>query len=491
MRQGYRSGWIDIRFFKKKEFAMRRILARLRRWHWVVLILVIVLAAAAAAYGFLRPTSEAASAEPQMQTATVRQGDLVLRASGTGTLISNDEVQLSFGAAGPVDELHVQVGDKVQEGDVLAVEGEQEKLTAAVSSSQLEVLNAQQALDTLKANADMVKAQAQLDLANAQQDLKDAQREWSVAQQGNRASEATLEAAKAELALAESNLERAKSQLDLDPENDFLKLNVANAEKRYNSALWSWNWYNGQPTDIEQAQLEAQVALAQAKVGEAQRAFEQVASGPDPDELAKAELQLSNARASLEEAQSNLDQAVIEAPFSGTILSINAAVGEVASGGFITLADLSQPHIEFYLDETDLDKIALGYEVEITFDAIPDTVFSGRVVQIDPSLYRSGNVSAIKALALVDDTYAGQVSVLPLGVSAAVDVIAGRAIGEALVPVEALREVSPGNYAVFVVQNGDLELRMVKVDLMDVTYAAVSEGLQRGEVVSTGIVETQ
>ena len=23
MRQGYRSGWIDIRFFKKKEFAMR------------------------------------------------------------------------------------------------------------------------------------------------------------------------------------------------------------------------------------------------------------------------------------------------------------------------------------------------------------------------------------------------------------------------------------------------------------------------------------
>ena len=471
---------------------MRKILARLQRWHWILLILVVVLSAAAATYLMLRPTSEADSAEPQMQTATVRQGDLVLRASGTGTLVSNDEVQLGFGAAGPVAELHVQVGDKVQEGDVLAVEGEQEKLTAAVASSKLEVLNAQQALDTLKANADMVTAQAQLDLANAQQDLKDAQFDWSVAQKGNRASEATLEAAKAELALAESNLERAKTQLEQNPNNDLVKLNYANAEKRYNSALWSWNWYNGQPTDIEQAQLEAQVALAQAKVAEAQRAYDQVASGPDPDELAKAELQLSDAQASLDEAQSNLDQAVIKAPFAGTVLAINTAVGEVASGSFITLADLSQPHIEFYIDETDLDKIAMDYEVEITFDAIPDTVFTGRVVQIDPSLYRSGNLSAIKALASVDDEYAEQISALPLGVNAAVDVIAGRAMGEALVPVEALREVSPGNYAVFVVQNnGDLELRMVKVDLMDVTYAAISEGLQPGEVVSTGIVETQ
>jgi len=458
---------------------------RLRRRQWLALLGILLAGAAAAVY------LETASAEPQMQTATVRQGDLVLRASGTGTLVSQDEVQLGFGVSGPIAELHVQIGDHVEQDDVLAVEGEQEKLTAAVASSQLEVLNAEQSLASLYDSADLVAAQAQLALADARQNLKDAEYDWSVAQKGNRASSSTLEAAQAELSLAESALERARMDLDQHPDSDLATLNYANAEKRYNNALWSWNWYTGQPTEIEQAQLDAELALAQAQLAEAQRAYDQVASGPDPDEVAKAELQLSNAQASLDEAQSNLDQAVIKAPLSGTILAVSAAVGEVASGSFITLADLSQPCIEFYLDETDLDKIALDNEVEITFDAIPDVVFTGRVIQIDPSLYRSGNVSAIKALARVDDQYAGQISALPLGVNAAVDVIAGRALGEALVPVEALREVSPGNYAVFVVQNGELELRMVTVDLMDVTYAAVSDGLQPGETVSTGIVETE
>jgi len=470
---------------------MRAFIQHLSRRQWLILIAVVVLAAAAAVFLLVRPTAEVASAEPRMQTATVRQGDLVLRASGTGTLVSNDEIQLGFGTAGPVAELRVQVGDKVHKGDVLAVEGEQEKLTAAVAVGQLDVLNAQQALDTLKANADLVTAQAQLDLANAQQNLKDAQYDLSVAQKGNRASSSTLDAAKAELALAESALERARTNLEQNPNSDLANLNYANTEKRYNSALWSWNWYNGQPTDIQQAQLEAQVALAEAKVSEAQRAYERVSSGPDPDEIAKAELQLSKTQASLAEAQSNLDQAVLVAPMDGTILAVDGAVGEIASGSFITLADLSHPYIEFYLDETDLDKIALGHEVEITFDAIPDVVFTGRVTQIDPSLYRTGNVSAIRALAQVDDTFAAQISALPLGVNAAVDVIAGRAQDEVLVPVEALRETSPGNYAVFVVVNGELELRTVTVDLLDITYAAVSEGLQPGEVVSTGIVETQ
>lgn len=465
---------------------------RLRRRQWLALLGILLAGAAAAVYLlFMRPTAETASAEPQMQTATVRQGDLVLRASGTGTLVSQDEVQLGFGVSGPIAELHVQIGDHVEQDDVLAVEGEQEKLTAALASSQLEVLNAEQSLASLYDSADLVAAQAQLALADARQNLKDAEYDWSVAQKGNRASSSTLEAAQAELSLAESALERARMDLDQHPDSDLATLNYANAEKRYNNALWSWNWYTGQPTEIEQAQLDAELALAQAQLAEAQRAYDQVASGPDPDEVAKAELQLSNAQASLDEAQSNLDQAVIKAPLSGTILAVSAAVGEVASGSFITLADLSQPCIEFYLDETDLDKIALDNEVEITFDAIPDVVFTGRVIQIDPSLYRSGNVSAIKALARVDDQYAGQISALPLGVNAAVDVIAGRALGEALVPVEALREVSPGNYAVFVVQNGELELRMVTVDLMDVTYAAVSDGLQPGETVSTGIVETE
>jgi multidrug efflux pump subunit AcrA (membrane-fusion protein) len=75
--------------------------------------------------------------------------------------------------------------------------------------------------------------------------------------------------------------------------------------------------------------------------------------------------------------------------------------------------------------------------------------------------------------------------------NASVDVIAGSAENAVLVPVEALRELAPGSYAVFVVENGTPKLRTVTVGLQDVTFAQITSGLEAGEVVSTGIVETQ
>jgi HlyD family secretion protein len=464
----------------------------LRGKRWLIPLLGLVLVGAGyGAYVLFRPSAEAQVQEAQMQSATVRQGDLEVRASGSGVLIAMDQITLGFGTSGLVAELYVAAGDHVQAGDVLAVQGEQEKLEAAVASSQLMALNAQAALDALFENADLVTAQAQLDLANAREDLQDAEYDWSVAQSGNRASQATLDAAEAELALAESSLERAKQQLAQDPDNDMAKLNVANAEKRYNSALWSWNWYTGEPTSIQQEQLDAQLAITQAKVAEAERAYARVADGPDPDELAKAKLQVENASSTLEEARSSLAKAVITAPIDGTILEVMASVGDTANAGFILLADLTRPHVEIFLDETDLDKIHLDFEVEVVFDALPDSIFYGHVIQIDPSLFQSQNVSTIKGLVRLDEESAGQVAQLPLGMNASVDVIAGRAENAILVPVEALRQIGPGEYTVFVVQGGELELRMVEVSLIDITFAAVTSGLQPGDVVSTGIVEAQ
>ena len=48
-----------------------------------------------------------------------------------------------------------------------------------------------------------------------------------------------------------------------------------------------------------------------------------------------------------------------------------------------------------------------------------------------------------------------------------------------------------GTYAVFVVDNGQMTLRTVKVGLMDLTDAQITSGLEAGDVVSTGLVETQ
>lgn len=429
--------------------------------------------------------------EPEIQTTVVRRGDLVIYASGSGTLIAAEEIELGFGTNGLIAELNIQVGDVVKVGDVLAVQGEREQLEAAVAADQLSVTNALSALEELYENASLVSAQAQLNLANAMDELHTAQYTWTVQQEGNRASEATLDAAKAELKIAKEALDRAKRKLDQDPDNAALQLNYANAQKKYDAALRNWNWYTGHPTEIQQAQLDAELALAEAKVAEAEREYERLKDGPDPDEVTTAELQLTNAEAALAVSQRNLEESVIVAPMDGTILAITADVGEDVSGSFITLADLSQLYLDIFLDETDMDKIDVDYEVEVIFDALPDRVFTGRVVQVDPSLYTSGQVSTVKGLVKLDGSTKSNTDKLLLGMNAAVDVIGGRAEGVALVPVEALRELSPGEYSVFVMEDGELKLRSVEVGLMDFTFAEIKSGLEVGEVVTTGIVETQ
>jgi multidrug efflux pump subunit AcrA (membrane-fusion protein) len=74
--------------------------------------------------------------------------------------------------------------------------------------------------------------------------------------------------------------------------------------------------------------------------------------------------------------------------------------------------------------------------------------------------------------------------------SATAEIISDQAQNALLVPVEALHEISDGTYGVFVMENGTPTFKTVEVGLMDYTYAEIKSGLNEGDVVTTGIVET-
>jgi multidrug efflux pump subunit AcrA (membrane-fusion protein) len=159
----------------------------------------------------------------------------------------------------------------------------------------------------------------------------------------------------------------------------------------------------------------------------------------------------------------------------------------MGSSSFITLADLEHLQMVVYLDETDLGLVAVGNEAEVTFDALPDLSFTGKVVTVSPALETVSNVAAVKVIVLLENVDP-EVS-LPVGLNASVDVISGRAANAVLVPIEALRDLGGGEYAVFVVENGEPVLRVIEVGLQDITYAVILSGVQAGETVSTGISE--
>jgi multidrug efflux pump subunit AcrA (membrane-fusion protein) len=166
-------------------------------------------------------------------------------------------------------------------------------------------------------------------------------------------------------------------------------------------------------------------------------------------------------------------------------------VGEtVAAGSIITLADMAQPQLEMWVDEVDLGSVAPGYEVEAIFDALPDDVYTGHVVRVEPELQSMQNAPTVLVYASLDEELEVS-SVLPIGANASVEIIAARAENALLVPAEALRELSPGRYAVFVMVDGELQMRQVEVGVIDYAYAEIIGGLNEGDVVSTGMVPTE
>lgn len=258
-------------------------------------------------------------------------------------------------------------------------------------------------------------------------------------------------------------------------------------------------------------------ANAQTTVLSAQQALDRAQTGPTEDEIRAVERQLEQAKLQLASAKINrstdavntdtaieqallnvqkaeieLENTVLRSPINGTILSVAGHVGErIGSGVFVTVANLDQPLVEIFIDETDLDKIAVGNDVTVEFDALPDLTFDGEIITIDPTLSDSGGLTAIRGVVQLDESD-DLPAVMPLGGNASVEVIGASATNVLMVPIESLREISEDSFGIFVVpaEGAEPEFRIVEVGLQDFTFAEIISGLELGETVTTGLIET-
>lgn len=537
-----------------------------KRSIWIGVILAVTLVIGGAYVYFTAQTARAQSADTSsaVQTAPVRQGDILISATGAGTVIAATEVVAGFPSGGTLDSLLVQVGDQVAAGDLLA----QLDDTAAqetLAQAELQLAQAVMRTDGTQTAAgvsynDLLLEQARTNLEQAQQNLADLQ-SWEPDEDEIAKAEATLAAAQAGFNAALGQEASAGYNLQITALSlEQAQQAVVDAQANYDEA-WDeardWETFWDEPTcrtgetanctgttwsdriesdrnstaaALERAQDNLTIAQAQYNAGasgtnssssanaesnvlSAELALKAAQTGPTEDDLEAAELAvrqaeiallqaqlnqeadtigLAQAELNVQNAQQNLTDAQLFSPISGTVMAVAANEGEVVGGGaLITLADLDQPLLEIYLDETDLDKIGLDYEVEVVLDALPDDTFIGRVVQIDPQLQTVSGVTVVRALVELDQDSFAKPQSLPVGMNATVDVIGGRADNALLVPVEALREISPGEYAVFVLENDVPELRFVEVGLQNFTFAEIISGLAMGDVVTTGIVETE
>jgi len=519
---------------------------------WIILLVaVIVLGGGGLAYWKLRPAAEvAASTESEIKTSKARVGEILLTATGAGTVISAVEVDLGFETNGTVDQVNIRVGDEVATGAILASIDEVDA-QASLVSAQLQVEQAEQSMisaevdyeqlledpteaERLEAQAAVQSAQQKLDdlteeateaeIASAKANLADAQEAYDDLVNGpsdidlQRAQNAV---AKAKNSLYSSQMSRDAKGGDRDVASGaYASAEVAvwNAEISLSEAEMSLAELLEPATEAElqgalakvasaqetldellEGATEADIASAQATLAKAEETLETLTDGPSDEDIAladskvaQAKLTLQKAQFALVSAQDDLEATDLTAPIDGTVLEVNTEVGErvTENATVITMADLGQPLIEVYVDESDVAMVQVGYEATIEFDALPDEVFTGHVISVDPQLHTVQNTYVVLAYVELDaDSFAKPESLMP-GMNATLDIVGGHAENALLVPVEALRDLGDGEYAVFVVVDGEPQMRMVEVGLMDYTYAEIISGVDAGEYVSTGIVET-
>lgn len=460
---------------------------------FLLAFLILLMGAAGLVYFIQTRRVAATAATTAPQTATIRRGNLLISVSGTGTLAAADEIDLGFTSSGQVTKVFVKPGDTVEAGALLAqVDDTQAQINYTQAKQKYQELISEGAI----AAAQEQVAQAQVNLMSAKYDL-----EYLISPD--------VMYWETEIAKGEQEFDAAKTRVEASPSDEDAKqaLKKANdylvfADGKLNEA---WDLYYKEyvpetfrlvedrndkdiyavPTELEVQIARTAIAEAQKKLDESQELYNVLTGSPMPQVTSNDSLiAIQDAERSLQDAQKTLDGTSIVAPIAGTILSVDASVGSTTdTSTVVTMADLSQLELDFYLDETDWGSAAVGDQVEVTFDGLPDQTFTGQVTELDSELYQSENTSSVKGIAQLSDSLKG--INLPIGSSASIDIIHARADNAVLVPVEALHEAAPGKYTVYLEENGTFTPHTVEIGLQDQIYAEVKSGLQAGDVVST------
>src|SRR5690625_5410865 len=176
-----------------------------RKYSWFTVIGALLLVALAA-WWLLR---DGGDREP-LATATVKRGDIEALVTATGVLQPRNFVDVGAQVSGQLEKLHVEVGDQVQAGDLLA-EIDATVYLARVDGTRAQLRN-QQAL--------LKERQAQLSLAEIQlRRQQNLVRQAAGTREQVEVAEASLRSAEAQVEALQAQLEQTQSTLRAEEAN--------------------------------------------------------------------------------------------------------------------------------------------------------------------------------------------------------------------------------------------------------------------------------
>jgi RND family efflux transporter MFP subunit len=179
---------------------------------------------------------------------------------------------------------------------------------------------------------------------------------------------------------------------------------------------------------------DSSLRSAQAQMQNAKANLDELLS-PRVETQIQAAAALERARLSVEQAKRQLAEATLTAPFDGLVTAVTLAEGASGGSNAITLADVSQLHVDVLVDETEIANVEVGQQAEVTLDALSGITLTGTVNNIDPSGMVSNGVVNYSVRVNLDPSDAA----LKLDMTANASLIGEKAENVLAVPTTAIR----------------------------------------------------
>lgn len=425
------------------------------QWKWLKFLLLPIVMFGSIGLGskLMESLSNGSATKPLTQT--VERKTVPTTITANGTVKAYRSINLSPKTAGVVKSLLVKEGDRVRQGQRVALMDDS-SLRGQLAQYQGQLIQQQANLQRLQAGnrpQDIAKAEAQLaevtanlqqlqagnrpqDIAKAEAQLAEVTANLQQLQAGNRPQEiaqaaARLQQAQATLKQRERDWQRYQQLFRSGAisgqtvEQKRADRDVAQNQVLEAQQVLALQQAGARPEQIAQAQAKVaqqvqvvallkagtrkeEITQAQAKVAQQVQAVALLKAGTRKEEINQARAQVQSAQGALKTIQDQIKETEVLAPFDGIVLekyadvgafvspSMGGGSGSSASSSSLLMLSSDRQQVVVNLSESQIAKVKLAQAVTIKADAFPGEQFTGKVEQIAPQAKIAQNVTSVE-----------------------------------------------------------------------------------------------
>ena len=427
-----------------------------------------------------------------VRTLTLQKGTLDASISASGTVESSDVSNVTTELKYTVKSVNVQVGDTVNEGDVICT---------------LDTEDLEKSIAKMKESLAEAKEKALKNYQNAQKSLSDAEKSVTEAYDAKEDKRSARDSAKSAYESAEAQVKSYQSAYD--SANTALLSALGEQDAKQNAYNTEYNAakdkspqagksgdeleaaiqgdqtvkdaaaakeaaekaYKAADGNLQTAQGNLQTAKSatnydarQAAYSQAQSAYEQAKATYEQAQKTAETAESSRDDAldaynkagesdELEDLQQQLEKCTLKAETSGKVTAVNATVGSAVNGTAATIQNTEKLKVAISIAEYDIEKVKVGMKAIITSDVMDGEV-SGTLTQISPTASGGGSSSSGFA---AEVTVNNENSGLLVGTNAKVKIILSTTENVFTVPLDAIGTQEDGSSVVYVKTGEDAD----------------------------------